>query len=66
MQYRVVYLSILSISYYQIATFQLVLISDGDATFCIFNYGTIEFTSGSEDSGFGGTPAQVWFKTHYK
>ena len=40
---------------FQYVTFQIVLITDGDATFCRFNYGTLQFDSGSSN----GIPAQV-------
>ncbi|CAH2318184.1 hypothetical protein AB205_0044100 [Pelobates cultripes] len=41
-------------------TFQVVLTTDGNATFVLFNYGTIQWTTGTASggvSGIGGTPA---------
>lgn len=47
-------------------TFQAVLISDGNHSIVMFNYGDIEWTTGPSsngniDTGLGGTPAQVGF-----
>ncbi|XP_078337855.1 protein mesh-like isoform X2 [Crassostrea virginica] len=47
-------------------TFQEVLITNGQHSFTIFNYGDIEWTTGTAsggdaESGLGGTPAQVGF-----
>ena len=39
----------------QHVTFQIVLMSDEDEYFCMFNYGTLGFDHGSTNS----TPAQV-------
>ena len=45
-------------------TFQEVLITNGQHSFTIFNYGDMEWTTGTAsggdaESGLGGTPAQV-------
>ena len=45
-------------------TFQEILITNGQHSFTIFNYGDMEWTTGTAsggdaESGLGGTPAQV-------
>ena len=52
--------------YYKIQnnSFQAVLITDGRHSYAIFNYGNIEWTTGTASggnwtTGLGGTPAQV-------
>ncbi|CAH2318181.1 sushi, nidogen and EGF-like domain-containing 1 [Pelobates cultripes] len=50
------------VSQQQTNTFQVVLTTDGNATFVLFNYGTIQWTTGTASggvSGLGGTPALV-------
>ncbi|KAL5015499.1 hypothetical protein ScPMuIL_009769 [Solemya velum] len=47
-------------------TFQVILITDGRHSFTVFMYNRIEWTTGSasgghQDTGLGGTPAQVGF-----
>ena len=44
---------------------QVVLITNGTFSFCQFNYGLLDYTSGSSSTGFGGTPAQVTHFVYY-
>ncbi|XP_030834993.1 sushi, nidogen and EGF-like domain-containing protein 1 [Strongylocentrotus purpuratus] len=47
-------------------SFQVVMVTDGRFSFAIFNYGDINWTTGTDNggdanTGLGGTPAQVGF-----
>uniref|UniRef100_A0A8C5Q3F1 NIDO domain-containing protein n=1 Tax=Leptobrachium leishanense TaxID=445787 RepID=A0A8C5Q3F1_9ANUR len=49
-----------SISTEQVNTFQIVVITDGSSTFVLFNYGAIQWTTGTASggvNGLGGIPA---------
>lgn len=55
----------------QTNTFQAVLITDGDLSFVMFNYDQLTWTSGkfqlgNTQTGLGGTPAQVMWRTVIK
>lgn len=53
----------------QVNTFQVLLISDGASTFVVFNYGEINWTTGTASggdplTGLGGVMAQVRTSLH--
>ena len=63
----IIFLNLYKFTNPQRNTFQEVLITNGQHSFTIFNYGDMEWTTGTAsggdaESGLGGTPAQVKLK----